>query len=162
MPQRALKPKRRLPSAPCRFNLRRCYFGSIRLTFAAPLAYTRAVHVVVESPDFAADAKAAGLTEEEMRRIIDQLARKPDAGDVIPGTGGARKIRVAGRGKGKSGGYRVITFYTGADLPVFLLTVFGKGQKIDLTQAERNALRKELAGLADDYRKGISRHVRSR
>jgi hypothetical protein len=71
--------------------------------FAAPLAYTRAVHVVVESPDFAADAKAAGLTEEEMRRIIDQLARKPDAGDVIPGTGApgrfgspaAAKARVA-------------------------------------------------------------------
>jgi hypothetical protein len=122
----------------------------------------RPLHAVVESPDFASDAKPAGLTEDELRRIIDQLARHPDAGDVIPGTGGARKIRVAGRGKGKNGGYRVITFYTGADLPVFLLTVLGKGQKVDLTQAERNELRKELAGLADDYRKGISGHVRSR
>jgi len=120
------------------------------------------VHVVVESPDFASDPKAAGLTEDEVRGIIDQLARRPDAGDVIPGTGGARKIRVTGRGKGKSGGYRVITFYTGVDLPVFLLTAFGKGQKIDLSQSERNELRKELAGLADDYRKEIRRHVRGR
>jgi hypothetical protein len=56
----------------------------------------------------------------------------------------------------------VTTFYTGAELPVFLLTVFGKGDKVDLTQAERNQLRKELAGLAEDYRKGMRRHVRSR
>jgi hypothetical protein len=108
--------------------------------------------VVVESPDFTADAKAAGLGEGEVRRIIDHVGRRPDAGDLIPGTGGARKIRFAGRGKGKSGGYRVITFYGGAELPVFLLTVFGKGRKIDLTQVERNELGKELAGLADDYR----------
>jgi hypothetical protein len=120
------------------------------------------VHVVVESPDFAADAKAAGLGEDEVRRIIDHLARLPDAGDPISGAGGARKVRFAGRGKGKSGGYRVITFYTGVGLPVFLLAVFGKGNKVDLTQAERNELRRELAGLAEDYRKGVKLHVRSR
>jgi hypothetical protein len=56
----------------------------------------------------------------------------------------------------------VITFYSGASLPVFLLTVFGKGEKIDLTQAERNELRKELAGLVEDYRKGVRLNVRSR
>ena len=117
------------------------------------------MHAVVESPDFAADAKVAGLGEAEVRRIVDHLARRPDAGDLIPGTGGARKVRFAGRGKGKSGGWRVITFYGGAGLPVFLLTVFGKGRKIDLTQAERNRLRRELAGLAEDYRKGVRRHV---
>ena len=120
------------------------------------------MHVVVESPDFAADAKAAGLGPDEVRRIVDHLARRPDAGDPIPGTGGARKVRFAGRGKGKSGGYRVITFDTGATLPVFLLTVFGKGQKVDLTQTERNELRRELAGLVEDYRKGVRLHVRSR
>jgi hypothetical protein len=120
------------------------------------------VHVVVESVDFAADAKAAGLSDDDVRRVINQLARRPDLGDVIPGTGGARKVRFAGRGKGKSGGYRVITFYTGADLPVFLLTVFGKGRKVNLTQAERNGLRRELAGMAEDYREGVQRLVRSR
>ena len=120
------------------------------------------MHVVVESPDFAAHAKAAGLDDGEVRRIIDHLAWRPDAGDVIPGTGGARKVRFAGRGKGKSGGYRVITFYSGAKLPVFLLAVFGKGAKVDLTPAERNELRRELAGLVEDYRSGVSLHVRSR
>jgi hypothetical protein len=72
--------------------------------------------VVVESPDFAADAKVAGL--DDLSRIIDRVARRPEAGDVIPGTGGARKVRFAGRGKGKSGGYRVVTFYSGAKLPL--------------------------------------------
>jgi hypothetical protein len=114
------------------------------------------VQAVVESPDFAADAKAAGLKDEDVRRVIEHLARHPDAGDLIPGTGGARKVRFAGRGKGKSGGYRVITYYAGASMPVFLLTVFGKGDKVNLTQTERNQLRKELAALADDYRKGVS------
>jgi len=56
----------------------------------------------------------------------------------------------------------VITFYTGSELPVFLLTIFAKGQRIDLSAAERNAIRQELAGLAEDYRKGVTRHVRSR
>lgn len=51
--------------------------------------------------------------------------------------------------QGKSGGYRVITFYGGGNVPVFLLNVFSKGDRVDLTQAKRNELRKELAGLAE-------------
>ena len=77
---------------------------------------------------------------------------------MIPGAA-ARKVRFAGRGKGKSGGYRVITFYSGARLPVFLLAVFGKGAKVDLTPAERNERRRELAGLVEDYRRGVSLYV---
>lgn len=58
----------------------------------------------------------------------------------MPGTGGCRKLRIARPGQVKSGSYRVITFYTGPDWPVFLLTVFGKNEKANLTKAERNAL----------------------
>ena len=76
------------------------------------------MHSVIETPDFLADAKAAGLTEAERMKIVTKLASEPMAGDEIPGTGEARKVRFAGRGKGKSGGYRVITFYSGADVPV--------------------------------------------
>jgi hypothetical protein len=72
---------------------------------------------------------------------------------VIPGSNGARKLRFAGRGKGKSGGYRVITFYSGAGLPVFLLTVFAKGERTDLSQAERNALAQLTKALVASYRK---------
>ncbi|WP_447954342.1 type II toxin-antitoxin system RelE/ParE family toxin [Sphingopyxis chilensis] len=45
-------------------------------------------------------------------------------------------MRFAKPGKGKSGGYRVITYYAGDDVPVFLLTVFGKGEKVSLTMRE--------------------------
>lgn len=57
----------------------------------------------------------------------------------MPGCGGARKLRVARPGKGKSGGYRVVSYFAGRDVPVFLLTVFPKNMKTNLTQAERNA-----------------------
>ena len=117
---------------------------------------------VIETPDFLADAKAAGVTDEERSRIVSTLARNPQAGVEIPGTGGARKVRFGGRGKGKSGGYRVITFYTGEDVPVFLLNVFAKGDKVDLSQAERNELRQELGGLAEDYRQGVRLYVHRR
>lgn len=115
------------------------------------------VQAVVETPDYLSDAKAAGLSEAERRAVVDIVSRNPKAGDIIEGTGGARKLRIAGRGKGKSGGYRAITYYGGDDVPVFLLAVFGKGEKVNLSKAERNELRKELAGLADDYRKGRGR-----
>jgi len=117
------------------------------------------LHSVVETSDFLRDAENTGLISDERGRIVSLTAAFPKAGVDIPGTAGARKIRFPGRGKGKSGGYRVISFYAGPDVPVFLLNVFAKGDKIDLTQAERNELRKELAGLAEDYRNGVCCHV---
>jgi hypothetical protein len=61
-------------------------------------------------------------------------------------------VRVAGRGKGKSGGYRVITFYSSPAIPVFLLTVFSKGRKANLRDAEVNELRGIAKTLVDTYR----------
>ena len=120
------------------------------------------MHSVIETPDFVADARRAGISDRERSTIVSTLARDPRAGDAIPGAGGARKVRFGGRGKGKSGGYRVITFYAGPDVPVFLLNVFAKGDRVDLSQAERNTLRRELAELAEDYRQGVRRHVAGR
>ncbi len=81
------------------------------------------------------------------------------AGDLIQGTGGARKVRFAGRGKGKSGGYRVITFYAGERLPVFLLALYAKGERANLTKAERNELRSTLGSIVETDRKGVRRRV---
>jgi hypothetical protein len=71
---------------------------------------------------------------------------------MMPGTGGARKIRFAAKGKGKSGGYRVISFFSGQDIPVFLLDVYAKGERIDLSQAEKNILKQILAQIVETYR----------
>lgn len=120
------------------------------------------MQTVVETPDFLQDAKAVGLSEAERLGIVKHFAEFPDAGDEIKGTGGARKTRFALRHKGKSGGLRVISFYSGDDVPVFLLNVFAKGSKINLTPAERNELKSILAGVVAAYRKGVKTRVKSR
>lgn len=121
----------------------------------------RPLHTVVETPEFR--RRIQGLLDgEELRALIDHLAAQPDAVEVMVGTGGARKLRWAGRGKGRRGGVRVITFYGEPPVPVFLLTVFGKGEKANLTQAERNELRRLLAALVEAYRAGESRHDEGR
>lgn len=120
------------------------------------------MQAVVETPDYLADAKACGLTLDERKFIVDFVAENPAAGDEIKGTGGARKIRFAGRGKGKSGGYRVVTFYSGQAVPIFLMAVFAKGQKVDLTAGERSNLKHLLATFVEDYKKGAKRYVQGR
>jgi hypothetical protein len=120
------------------------------------------MQAVVETPDYLRDAKAAGIGDDERRLIVDHVAANPRAGDLIVGSGGARKIRFAAPGRGKSGGYRVITYCGGDDIPVFLLNVFKKGERVNLSKAEINALREELSHLAREYREGVTRRVKGR
>ena len=75
------------------------------------------------------------------------------AGDLIVGSGGCRKVRVAGRGKGKSGGYRVITYFV-VEIAVYLLWVISKGRTANLTKAQVNDLAKVTKALTDAV-KGI-------
>ena len=118
--------------------------------------------MVIETVGYLRDARATGLTDDERAAIVWYLAMHPDAGDEIRGTGGARKVRFAGRGKGKSGGYRAIAFYRRHDVPVFPLNVFAKGDRVDLSQAERNELRATLAALVRRYLEGVRQNVQGR
>ena len=97
------------------------------------------------------------MTEDEMTALVDYLAANPMAGDEMSGTGGCRKLRWAGRGKGKSGGYRTITFYSGEMCPVYLITMFGKDEKANLTKAERNALAKIAKAIVDENSKTVAK-----
>lgn len=83
------------------------------------------------------------LTDDEYRGLQAQLTRDPEAGDVMPGTGGFRKLRWADarRGKGKRGGLRVIYYYFPADSQIWLLTIFDKNTMKDLTPAEKRTLK---------------------
>jgi hypothetical protein len=92
------------------------------------------------------------MSDDEVARLVDVLAENPTAGELIVSTGGCRKVRVAGRGKGKSGGYRTVTFYAGENLPVFLLTVFSKGERTSLSKSECNGLRAITKAIAVEYR----------
>ena len=120
-----------------------------------------ALHAVVETPEYLSRAESL-LSEAERAAFADWIAAHPTAGDLIPGTGGARKVRWAAKGKGKRGGARVITYFAGQSMPVFLLSVFAKGQQADLAMAERNALRAMLADMANNYRKRGRRDVKGR
>ena len=80
------------------------------------------------------------LSVAEKDGLINFLAVNPEAGDVISGTGGVRKLRFAAEGRGKRAGVRVIYYYYNVRNPILLFTVFGKNEKSDLTQKERNAL----------------------
>ena len=80
------------------------------------------------------------MSRQEMEAVVTLLAENPMAGVQIAGTGGCRKLRIPKPGRGKSGGYRVVSFYSGPDLPVFLLSVFAKNERENLTKAEQNAL----------------------
>jgi hypothetical protein len=75
------------------------------------------------------------------------------------GTGGARKLRFAPTGRGKRGGYRVVTYYGGDDIPIFLMDVYAKGDKINLSDRERAELKKELELFAQEYRAGVRTRV---
>jgi hypothetical protein len=110
------------------------------------------MHSVALTHAFLRAAAGIGMTEREIESLVDVLATNPTTGNEMPGTGGCRKVRVAGRGKGKSGGYRAITFYTGEDFPLFLITVFSKGERADLSQSERNRLRSLTRAIVAEYR----------
>ena len=110
------------------------------------------MHTVARLHSFDRAASDAGLSEGEVDALINFLAENPDAGDEMAGTGGCRKLRWAGRGKGKSGGYRTITFYSGDIVPVFLITVFSKGEKSNLTAKESGKLKVLTKQIALEYR----------
>lgn len=114
------------------------------------------MHAVCETHAFRRDAEDVGMSEDEVFDLITFLSENPTAGDPIAGTNGCRKLRRAGRGKGKSGGYRTITFYSGESCPVYLITVFGKGEKANLTKGERNSLAKIAKAIVDENSKKVA------
>ncbi|GGA78314.1 toxin HigB-2 [Brucella endophytica] len=111
------------------------------------------MQTVAELNIFRKHAEIAEMSDEDIDALVAYLAENPMAGEEIQGTGGCRKVRfaISGNNKGKSGGVRTITFYSGQAMPVFLITVFGKSQKVNLTKAERNSLKKLADAIVHEY-----------
>ena len=101
---------------------------------------------VVETPQFLRDAKA-NLNEDEHNELISFLASHPESGVIMPETGGVRKLRWARQGSGTSGDFRVIYYFHSERIPLFLLALYGKNEKTNLTKTERNQMRKLTAML---------------
>lgn len=97
---------------------------------------------IAELPEFIRTADKL-LSEIERQDVIRYLAEHPKAGDLMEGTCGVRKLRWRRGGQGKSGGVRIIYYFHDELMPLYLLTLFAKGDQSNLSIAERN----ELAGL---------------
>jgi hypothetical protein len=104
-------------------------------------AYTLAVEFI-ETPLFT-ELVSGYLGDDDYRNLQRRLALDPEAGDVIRGTGGFRKLRWRDtrRGKGKRGGLRVIYYYLVGDSQIWLFTIYGKGEVEDLSSSEKRALK---------------------
>ncbi len=100
----------------------------------------------IETPAFTRHVSSY-LNDEAYRALQAALARNPQAGDLMPGTGGFRKIRWADprRGKGRRGGLRIIYYYFEGDQQIWLMTLFDKNEASDLSPRQKKALKAAVA-----------------
>ncbi|WP_428374943.1 type II toxin-antitoxin system RelE/ParE family toxin [Lichenicoccus sp.] len=104
------------------------------------------LHAVLETSIFSRRADAL-LSAEDRADLIDTLAHDPQAGDVMPGLGGVRKLRFAPKGRGKSGGFRVIYYALTESQPILALLIYGKNEQGDLSSAQRKVVAALAAGM---------------
>lgn len=97
----------------------------------------------VETSEFTRHLRSH-LDDDGYAALQTLLSARPDAGDIIRGAGGIRKIRWRSKGRGKQGGIRIIYYWLGAQDQIYLLTLYRKGVKDDLTRDELGAWRKAV------------------
>jgi len=101
---------------------------SVSMEFVETPTFTRLVLKLMADDDYAAMQAA--------------LARRPDLGKIIPGSGGIRKMRWAGSGRGKRGGLRVVYYWQVADDQIWLLLAYPKNERDDLSHDEVKQLKR--------------------
>lgn len=104
----------------------------------------------IETPTFRRSAEAIPVSDEELRRLQETLCDDPDAGDLIPTTGGTRKVRFGIKGRGKRGGARAIYLYVPHAETIYLLLAYGKSQSSDLSEAGKRLMRQIAADLMEE------------
>jgi hypothetical protein len=116
----------------------------------------------VLTPAFDEDWHAAGLGDEELAALCTRLVNDPEAGDVVPGAGALRKVRVALPGRGKSGGVRVGYAYYPTHGVILLALVYSKSGMKDLPAADRKAVGEALARYQKVLEDRAARRARGR
>ncbi len=104
---------------------------------------------VIEVGDFSADA-AEILSVDELDGLKQELACLRQLGSVIEGTGGLRKIRYGAKGKGKRGGARVLYYYGGDHMPIFLIAIYPKSEQENISAAKKKAIKKLINCLVEE------------
>lgn len=107
---------------------------------------------VAETGRFLKDAGEAGITDDERTAIVQAVATDPTGGEEVQGSGGVRKVRVAGRGRGKSGGYRIMVAYVGEEAPVYILALFSKGDRANFSRQEIDGMRSLTKAIRHHWR----------
>lgn len=102
-------------------------------------------------PEFARRADRV-MKARDKSDFINYIANNPEAGEIMQKTGGARKVRYARRGQGKSGSYRVLYYYHNSRNPLYLFTVFGKNESANISDAGKNGLKKIIQLLKKELR----------
>jgi hypothetical protein len=129
-----------MPKEPAQLN----FIGSI---FVEP--EDQRLLEVIEVGDFPDDA-AEVLSADEIEELKQEVACLRQLGSVIEGTGGLRKFRYGAKGKGKRGGARVLYYYGGDHMPIFLIAIYPKSEKENISAAEKKAGRKLIQTLIDE------------
>ena len=111
------------------------------------------IHTVVATLAFQKRIKALGVSGAELDAVYDVYQSDPGYGVVEPRTGGLRKGRVAKKRAGKSGGYRVFSFFADISNPVFLLWMIDKTDDDSLSGEQKNAFKAALTNLKKELRK---------
>lgn len=106
---------------------------------------------VVETVEFLPATKKL-MDDAERAELVDYLAWNPTAGNVIPGSGGVRKIRWGLEGRGKRGGARVIYFFHDMEMPLLLLKAYAKNDQADLSSDELKAMRQFTKQMVDEIK----------
>ncbi|HAS54203.1 MAG: hypothetical protein A2X56_03485 [Nitrospirae bacterium GWC2_57_13] len=101
--------------------------------------------VIIETPIFTRRIQAV-LADDEYRLLQDQLVQQPDAGKIIPGSGGLRKLRWSADGRGKRGGIRVIYYWFVSPEVILMLFAYPKNERDDLTTDQLKQLKKIVEG----------------
>lgn len=114
---------------------------------------------VIETQTWLSSVRDVGLSDEDKKEMIDTIAAEPSNGEMIVGTGGCIKRRFAGRGKGKSGGYRTVHYNGADDIPVLMLVLIDKGDRENIDQGERNELRKLAQAYEEKYRAQVAANI---
>lgn len=97
------------------------------------------MQVVAETPTFTRQADKL-FSSAEKAHVIDFIAANPQAGAIIPGTGGVRKVRVPASGRGKRGGARIVYYWFDDGAPIYALLAYAKAVRADMTPDQRKAV----------------------
>jgi hypothetical protein len=110
------------------------------------------VFTFIEHPTFTKQIKEL-LSDVEYASFQKDLAASPESGDVVPGLGGLRKVRMAAKGKGKRGGARVVYLLIPAPEVIFFFYAYTKGNIEDLSPEQKKRLKAAVETIKKEYEK---------